>query len=278
LYGVAVGAPSAAEFGIEVRGPGGQVVMNAGFVGRPGLAIPAVPAAVAARTGQPATVAGGGGSWRVITEPIHYRARRIPFSFSPQGFCVVITSTARHGQPGILVIGLDLRGAGQGLGRLASGLAISAVVILAAACLAAVASRALMRPLTQAEQALTVFAVGQLPRRVPEPRGGEAARLAASLHTMFSQLEHASGTQSAAEAAARASRARMARTITDTGQQLRKPLSIIHGIAGSYRRGGQPSAGDLDRIMRQLASHAAHIDTLLHQLTPTPSDQPLPQQ
>jgi HAMP domain-containing protein len=284
LYGVAVGAPGAAGpgdgLGIEVRGPGGQVVMRAGFAGPLGPVIPAVPAAAAARAGQPATVAAGGGgsSWRVITEPIHFRARRIPFSFSPQGFYVVITSTARQGQPGTLVIGMDQRGAGQGLGRLAiTGLAISGVVILAATCLAAVASRAIMRPLTQAAQVLTALAADPLPRSVPQPPGGEAARLAASLTTMLSQLEHAFGTQAAAEAAARASRAQMGRSLTDTGQQLRKPLSILHGIAGSYRRGGQPSANDLDRMMRQLASEAARIDALLQQLPLTPSDPPPPQ-
>jgi HAMP domain-containing protein len=255
------------------------MVMTAGFTGRPGPVMPAVPAAVAAHAGQPATVAtGGGSSWRVISEPIHYRARRIPFSFSPRGFYVVITSTARHGQPGTLVIGLDQRGAGQGPGSLAiTSLAISGVVILAAAGLAAAASHAIMRPLTQAEQVLTTHAAGQLPRQVPEPPGGEAAQLAASLNTMLSQLEHAFGSQAAAEAAARASHARMCRIITETGQQLRKPPSIIHGIAGSYRRGGQPPASDLDHMMRQLASHATRIDALLHQLTPTPTDQPPPQ-
>src|SRR5215813_5781725 len=106
LYGAAVGASGAAGFGdglgIEVRGRAGQVVMRAGSVGRPGPVIPAVPAAVAARAGHPATVAAGGGgsSWRVITEPIHYRARRIPFSFSTEGFFVVITNTARQGLAG----------------------------------------------------------------------------------------------------------------------------------------------------------------------------------
>ena len=281
LYGVAVGAPGAAGcsdgLSIEVRGPAGQLVMSAGSAGRRGPVIPAVPAAVAARAGQPATVAAGGGgsSWRVITAPIHYWARHIPFSFSTEGFYVVITSTARQGLAGTLVIGLDLRSAGQAIGRLAvTGLAVSGVVILAVTCLAVVASRAIMRPVSQAEQALTAVAAGQLSRRVPERHGGEAGRLAVSLNTMLSQLEQAFRTRAASEAADRRSREQMCRIIADTGHQLRKPLSIVHGIAGSCQRGGQPSAGELDRMMRRVAGEAARIDALLGQLPPTQGDRP----
>jgi signal transduction histidine kinase len=280
LYGVAAGAPGVAGFSdglsIEVRGHAGQVVMRAGFAGRPGPVIPAV----AARAGQPAPVAAGGGgsSWRVITEPIHYRARRIPFSFSTEGFFVVITSTARQGRAGTLVIALDLRSAGHAIGRLAvTALAVSAVLILAVTCLAVAVSRALMRPVTRAEQALAALAVGQLSCRVPERHGGEADWLAVSLNTMLSQLEGAFRTQAASEAAARGSRAQMGRIIAATGHQLRQPLSIIHGIASSYRRGGQPSAGELDRIMRRVADEAARIDALLDQLPFSQADQPPPQ-
>jgi two-component system, OmpR family, sensor kinase len=278
LYRAAAGVPAAGfsdGLGIEVRGPAGQVVMRAGSAVRAGPVIPAVPASLAA-PGQLVTVAarGGGSSWRVITEPVYYQARHIPFSFSPAGFCVVITSTAGQGLPGTLVIGLDLRSAGQGPGRLAvTGLAVSGVVILAVTCLAVVASRAIMRPVTQAEQALPAVAAGQLSRRVPEPHGGEAGRLAVSLNTMLSQLEQALHSLAASEAAARASRAQMRRSIADTGHQLRKPLSIIRGITASYRPGGQPSARELDRMMRRVAGEAARIDALLGQLPLTQGDQ-----
>jgi two-component system OmpR family sensor kinase len=284
LYGVAVGASGAAWFrdglSIELRGHAGQVVMRAGFAGRPGPVIPPVPAAVAVRAGQPATVAAGGGgsSWRVITEPIHYRARRIPFSFSTEGFFVVITNTAREGLAGTLVIGLDLRSAGHAIGRLAiTALAVSAVVILAVTCLAVVVSRAVMRPVTHAEQALTALTAGQWSRRVPERPGGETGRLTVSLNTMLGRLEHAFRAQAAAEAAARRSRAQLCRIIADAGHRLRNPLSIINGIASSYRRGGQPSAGELDRGMRRVAGEAARIDALLDQLPLTQDDQPPPQ-
>jgi len=279
LYGIAGGVPGAAGvgggLGIEVRAPAGQVVMRAGPAGRPGPLIPAVPATVTARGDQPATVAaGGGGSWLVVTEPIHYRARRIPFSYSAQGFYVVVTSTARRGLAGTLVIGLDLRGAGQAVGRLAViVLAISGATILVVACLAVVLSRALLRPVTQAERTLTAAATGQLSCRVPERHGGDAGRLARSLNTMLSQLEHAFQTRGAAEEAARRSRAQLCRDIADTGHQLRKPLSIVRGIADTYRRSGQVSAGELDRMMRRVADETARMAALADTLPVTPRDQ-----
>jgi two-component system OmpR family sensor kinase len=274
LYGIAPGIPGAAGPGglsIEVCGPAGRVVMRAGPAGRPGPVIPAVPAAVAARGGQLASVAaGGGGSWRVITEPIHYRARRIPFSYSAEGFYVVITSTARQGLAGTLVIGLDLRSAGHAAGRLAvTGLAISSLVILAVACLAVVASRAMLRPVTQAEQTLTAVAAGQLSCRVPERRGGDAGRLAGSLNAMLGQIEHAFRTRAASEEAARRSCGQLGRIVADAGHQLRKPLSIVDGIASSYRRGGQLGAGEFDRMMRRVADEAARMDALADDLLPS---------
>jgi two-component system OmpR family sensor kinase len=235
LYGVAPGVPGAPGFGdgpsIELREPGGQVVMRASAAGRSGPAIPAVPAAVVARAGQPATVAAGGGSWRVITEPIHYRARRIPYSYSTEGFYVVITSTARQGLAGTLVIGLDLRGAGGAPGRLAgAGLAISGVAILAATCLAFAVSRALLRPVTRA---------GRAPEAAADGPCGQLGGI-----------------------------------IADTGDRLRKPLSIIRGVAGSYRRGGQFSPAELDRMMRRVAGEAARLDALLDELLPIEGDPP----
>jgi hypothetical protein len=288
LYGVAAGVPGAtgpgglgglAGLGIEVREPAGQVVMRAGPAGRPGPVIPAVPAAVTAREDQPATVtAGGGGSWRVITEPIHYRARRIPFSYSAEGFYLVITGTARRGLPGTLVIGLDLQDAGQAVGRLAlTVLAISGAAILAVACLAVVLSRALLRPVTQAERTLTAVGAGQLSCRVPKGRGGDAARLAVSLNTMLAQIEHASRTWTASEQAARRSRGQLCRDIADAGHQLRKPLSIVRGIAEAYRRGGQVSAGEADRMMRRVAGETARMAALADALPATPRDQRPPQ-
>jgi len=283
LYGIAGGVPGATGpeggLGIEVRAPAGQVVMRAGPAGRPGPVIPAVPAAVAARGDQPATVAAAGGdSWRVITEPIHYRARRIPYSYSAQGFYVVVTSTARRGRAGTLVIGLDVRNVGHAVGRLVVIiLAISGATILAVACLAVVLSRALLRPITQAERTLTTAAAGQLSRRVPERRGGDTGRLAVSLNAMLDQLEHAFRSRAAAEEAARRSREQLYRDIADAGRQLRKPLSIVRGVADAYRRSGRISAGELDRMMRRVADETEHMAALADALPVTPREQQPPQ-
>ena len=283
LYGVAGGVPGAAgpggALGIEVRAPAGQVIMRAGSAGRPGPLLPAVPAAVTARGDQPATVAAGsGGSWLVVTEPIHYRARRIPFSYSPQGFYVVVTSTAQRGIAGTLVIGLNLRSAGHAVGRLiVTVLAISGATILAVACLAVVLSRALLRPVTQAERTLTAAAAGQLSCRVPERHGGDAGRLAVSLNAMLGQIEHAFRTRAASEEAARRSRGQLCRDIADAGHQLRKPLSIVLGIADTYRRSGQVSAGEVDRMMRRVADETARMAALADALPAIPRDQQPPQ-
>ena len=282
LYGVAAGVPSppwsAGGLGIEVRGPAGQVVMQAGPAGRPGPVIPAAPAAVTPR-GQPATVAArGGGSWRVITEPIHYRARRIPYSFSTEGFYVDITSTARRGVAGTLVIGLDLSSVGRAVGRLTvTVLAISGVALLAVACLAVVLSRALLRPVTHAERTLTAVAAGQWSCRVPERHRGAAGRLAVSLNTMLSRIEDAFRTQAASEQAARRSRGQLSAGIADAGHQLRQPLSVVRGIADAYRRSGQLSADEADRMMRRVADEAARMAVLADELLITRADQRPPE-
>jgi two-component system, OmpR family, sensor kinase len=280
LYGVAASVPGTAgpgALGIEVRGPAGQMVMRAGPAGRPGPVIPAVPAAVTARGDHPAIVTAGSGSWQVITEPIHYRARRIPFSYSAEGFYLVITGTARRGLPGTLMIGLDLGSAGHAVGRLAlTVLAISGAAILVVACLAVALSRALLRPVTQAERTLTA-AAGQSSCRVPERHGGDAGRLAVSLNTMLAQLERASRARAASEEAVRQSRERLCRDIAEAGGQLRKPLSIVRGIAAAYRRDGQASAGELDRMMRRVADETARMAALADALPVTPRDQQPPQ-
>ena len=128
VYGFASGAPagggpSGGVLGIEVRGSGGQLVMRAAKRPGHGPAIPAVAAGSAAPAGRPVTVGadGGGGSWRVIAEPIHYRVRRIPFSYSADGVSVFITGQDRPGLSGTLVVGLMTGGTGDTIGRLLAG-------------------------------------------------------------------------------------------------------------------------------------------------------------
>ena len=267
--------------GIEVRGSAGQLILRQGPGTRPGQAIPAVSARVV-RAGQLVTIpaGSGGGSWRVIAEPIHYRARRIPFGYDAEDFSVFITSTARPGFAGTLVVGLEVGSIGHAIGRLAvTGLAVSAVVVLVVACLGAVMIRANLRPVTQVEQTLAAAAAGELSRRVPERHNrGDAGRLTGSVNKMLTQIEHAFSTRAEAEAAARRSGERMGQIITGTGHQLRRPLSVIHGLAGYYRQRGRLGASELDRMMRRVSDEATRMDALVDDLLLTWHDQPQPPQ
>ena len=287
VYGFASGAPggggpSGGVLGIEVRGSRGQLVMRAAKRPGPGPAIPAVPAGAAAPAGRPVTVAadGGRGSWRVIAEPIHYRVRRIPFSYSAGGFSVFITSQDRTGLSGTLVVGLTMGGTGRAVGRLAvTGLAVSGAVALAVACIGVMVTRAMLRPVTHIEKTLDAVAAGELSRRVPEPHGGgDAMRLARSLNMLLSRIEHASLALAESEAAARRSTGRLCRTVDDTGHQLRRPISVIHGFAGAFRPGRRRQAGELDRMMRRVAGEAARMEAAIDNLAPTRHDHPLPPQ
>jgi len=287
IYGIVPGTagalgPGGGVLGIAVRGSRGQLVMRA--AGRAGpspaiQAVPAVPAGATAHAGQPATVAAGnGGSWRVLAEPIRYRARRIPFSFSAEGFAVFVTGQGRPGLAGTLVVGLDLGGIGRAVGRLVvTGLAVSGAVVLVVACLGAVVTRAILRPVTRVEETLAAVAAGELSRRVPEPHGAtDAARLARSLNAMLSQIEQSFSALAESATAARRPSARICRIIADAGHRLRKPLSVIHGFAGVCRRGRRPRGGELDLMMRRVTGEAARMDAAIDDLLLARHDRPQP--
>lgn len=272
--GLGGGGPGRGGFGIEVRGPGGQLVMRTGAGTRSGPVIPAVPAGIAAHAGRPVTVAAGGGGvgWRVIAEPVHYRARRILFDYSAQDFALFISGKARPGLAGTLVVGLDLASTGRTIGRLAiTGIAVGGVVTLAVACLGAGVIGAILRPvtrtpITQLERTARAVAAGELACRLPVPPDGTAGRLASSLNTMLSQLDRGLAARAESEAAARRATERMCRLISDTGRRLRRPLSVIEGFAESCRPGGRTLAGDPDRMMRRVADEAARMDALVNDL------------
>jgi two-component system, OmpR family, sensor kinase len=136
----------------------------------------------------------------------------------------------------------------------------------------------MLRPFTHAEKTLDAVAAGELSRRVPEPYGGgDAARLARSLDTMLSRVEHAFRALAESEAAAHRSTGRMCRIIADTGHQLRRPISVIHGFAGAFRPGRRRQAGELDRMMRRVAGEAARMDAAIDGLQPARRDFPRPQ-
>jgi len=271
-YGPAPGAVGGGGPGgavsIEVRGAAGQLVMRQDRGMRAGQVIPAVPAGVAAQAGQLATIAGGGGSWRVIAVPVHYRARRLPFVYNPQDVAVLVTSRARPGLDGTLVAGLDLASIGPATGRLVvTGLAVSGGVILVIACLGAVVIRVILRPVAQVQQTVEAVTGGESARRVPEGQArSQPGSLACSVNSMLTHIEQALTARAESEAAARRSAEQMRQIITSTGHELRKPLSIINGATAWYRHRGQRSTGELDRIMRQVTGQAARIDALTDEL------------
>lgn len=287
ISGLAPGASSSGSFaggafGIEVRGSAGQLVMTAGPGTQPGPAIPAAWVISPARAGQLVTVpaAGGGGSWRVITEPVRYRARRIPFAYSAEDFSLAIAGKAGPGVAGTLVVGLDLDSIGQAIGRLtASCLVVSGVVILAVACLGIAVIRAILRPLTQMRETADAIAAGELARRVPgRYTRGDADGLAWSLNTMLAQVEHALDASAESEATARRSGARMRQVIADTARELRTPISVIRGLAQHHGQRGRLSAGEIDRMMRQVEDEAERAGVLVDDLLLTGRDQPRPPQ
>ncbi len=263
---------------IEVRGSGGQLVMTAGRGTQPGPAIAAAWARNPAHAGQLSTVpaANGGGSWRVMAVPVSYRARRIPFAYSAEDFAVFVTSPARPGAAGTIVIGLDLGSISQVTGKLTvTCLAVSSVVILVIACLGAVVIRAILRPLTEMQETVTAVAAGELSRRVPERHArSDTGRLASSLNKMLSRIEHAFSTSAESEAAARQATARMRKLTADTALEIRTPLSVIRGLARYHRQRGQHGTDELDRRISRADEEAARIGVLVDRLLSTGHDQP----
>ncbi len=143
---------------IELRGPGGQLLVSTGPGTRPGPALPTAFAPVPARTGVLRTVQGVGGSYLVIAEPVHFAVQRLVFGYGADDFAV--TGGARtgqkgqQGQTGTVVVGLRLASIDQPVRRLTLlAVAVSAAVILIAGGLAWAAIRFFLRPVTRAAQA-----------------------------------------------------------------------------------------------------------------------------
>ena len=151
VCGVVPGAFSAVTagtdgYGVDVLGSAGQLVLRTGLDGRSGPVIPPVSARIAARPGQLTTVpTAGGARWRVIAEPLRYQARRISFGYSAEDFALLVTGRTRPGLPGTLVVGLDLHGVDQAVGRLGViDLVLGGLAVLAVGWLGSVLARRLL--------------------------------------------------------------------------------------------------------------------------------------
>jgi len=253
-------------FSIELRDATGQWLLSVGPGARPGQAVPAPFAPVPARAGVLRTVPGVGGSYLVIAEPVHLQARRLVFGYGADDFAV--TSGTRTGQAGTLVVGLRLAGIGQTVRRLTLlAVAVSAAAILVAGGLAWAAIRFCLRPVTWAAQTADAVAEGDLSQRVPsQPDDG----LAGSLNSMLGQLEARFTASTEAEAAARSATDRMSEDLASLAGALRRPVSLLHGLADYCRHGDQRGTADLDRAVDQVAAEAARAEALLDEVDSAP--------
>jgi hypothetical protein len=189
------------ELSIEVRAPGGQLLISAG---------PAAPPA-------------DGHGWLELSEPVRYQEEHIPFVYGADDSSFSVTGKARPGFAGTLVVALDVAGVGQAVGSLtACCLAVSALVLLLFSCAAAAVARALLRP----------------------------AALAAS----------------AEAAAARDYTERAAAVLAATCREMRRPLSLLTGLAGFCLERDDRNARDADRVLGQVADASAAISVLVEEL------------
>jgi hypothetical protein len=295
IVGVFTGPPG---FSIELRGPGGQLLVSAGPGTRPGLALPKPFAPVPARTGVLRTVAGVGGSYLVIAEPVRFTARRLVFAYGANDFA--ITGGARTSQPGqsgragqagqagTLVVGMRLARIYQPAGRLILlAVAVSAAAIVIVGGLAWAAIRLILRPVTRAARTADAGAAGMtgngsgLVNPVAEQQAGDlagsagglaaglagsAAGLAGSLNTSLSELDSQFTTSVHAEAAARAATEQLAARLESVAGALRRPISLLHGRAEHWAHGDGRRNGDPDRALTQIEAQVAGAEAVLDEL------------
>lgn len=274
---IAPAAPSPARvsadgFSIEVRGSAGQLVLRVDPAGRTGLAAWAAPP----RLGQLSVLPGmAGHRYLAIAEPIHYQARRIPFAYSADDFSLLITSRAGPGLAGTLVVGLDLASIDRFTGRLAAvGLAVSGVALLAVGGLAAMAARALLRPLRRLEAAATAAAAGgPTPIIAAGPGHDDPGRLLSPLNPVLGQLNQARQ-EAGAPAAAWASTERLRQTVAEISQELRRPVSVLHGLAEYWCQQETLPPGERERMLRRVAAEVARIEALTTDLRRSGQDEP----
>jgi hypothetical protein len=276
-------------YSLELRGPGGQLLLSAGPGTRAGPALPKPFAPVPARTGVLRTVPGVGGSYLVIAEPVHFTARRLVFGYGADDFAITGGSrTSRTGQTGTLVVGMRLASIVQPVGRLTLlAVAVSAAAIAIVGGLGWAAIRFSLRPVTQAAQTADAAAAGVaghgsgLAHPVPErpaddlagsggdladDLAGSAGGLAGSLNTSLSELDRQFTASVESEGAARAATEQLAARLESVAEALRRPISLLHGRAEHWTHQDGHQNGDPDRALAQIEAQAADAEALLDQI------------
>jgi two-component system OmpR family sensor kinase len=118
-----------------------------------------------------------------------------------------------------------------------------------------------LRPLRRIDRTAAAIADGDLTRRVPHlaAPSTEIGHLAASLNTMFGQLERAFADRAAAEA-------RMRAFVSDVSHELRTPLFVIKGSTDLHRMGALAGPTDVDAAMRRIEREATRLTALTEDL------------
>ncbi len=225
------------EFYSALVGTDGQAVV----ISRPyGAGAPDLQAAALLPSGQPTTISGDGGSWRVISLPA-------------QGGQLVI------GKP---LAEIDQTVARLGVLELAIGLAV--LVVLALAALWAI--RRSLRPLADVEQTATAIAAGDLTLRVPEHEPAtEVGQLSAAFNTMLDEINDTIDERDSALNESQASEARMRQFVADASHELRTPLTTIRGYSELYRQGGIPEP-KVPQTFARVEGEALRMGTLVDDL------------
>lgn len=235
---------------VEVRDSGGHLVLGTGS-GSAGPGLHVAAARVLASRGRLAAVRPARhGSYLAIAEPIRYRAHRIPYAYSADDFALDVTSPAGTGSAGTLVVGVSLDRIGQATHHLTVLLlAASGLVLLATGCLAAWVIRAMLRP----------------------------DRMTPALSALQTRLEHLHPPVGQPGAAARRATEQKRQAIAVAGGELRKPLSVLTGLAEYYRHRDQLTPGDFHRLLGRVTDETARMAAIIDERLPPEPGRPGPQ-
>ena len=180
---------------------------------------------------------------------------------SVQWRCVALRITGTQAGDVTLVVAQSLADVGDTVARMRAILAVVGfVVLLALGVLGWAVVRRALRPLTEVESVARTIAGGDLSRRVPQgPASTEVGRLAESLNSMLSQIEHAFAVREASEL-------RMRRFVSDASHELRTPLATVRGYAELYRQGAVSKPEEIATAMRRIETEAARMGALVEDL------------
>jgi hypothetical protein len=213
------GPPASDGISVEIIDPGGHRLARSG-AGTSG--VPVTTAWIESHVGRLATVhdSGGHGTWRVIVESVHYSAHRIPYVYGAEDVSMVISARTLPGLPGVVVVGMDMSGVGQGTDELVIvDVAVTVVVLL-----------------------LLAWAGARFVRRAERP-AGPAPLLPDQLLPDPLYLDP-----------------RLGRALADAGEDLRRSLAVIRGFSDYYRSGRGLKSAELNRMVDRVAAEAERME------------------